>query len=867
MQMKKKIKDCIAIALAVTVMASTMSVIHTKAEEVETVPEIKISSAAELRDYLGEAAVLDTSDENLVTLSADFELNQILTIDGGDITIDFNGHKLSIGLGMPYYVNCIGGTIHMNNDGGISSFDRAMVINGAKVYFDVNANPAGPAYDHDGYASITAVNDGIRMYSGTLETENVYISSSRGKAFYHSGGSIYSKNISTNGYDCGFYSAPTSDSSSVLIENGNFNGSTMNDSSAGFQVSKNGTTSSMAKYNIKNGRFFAKKYGITMSTGNVIIDGGTIGDGGYPRIVKDTGVYCTGGELSITGGAITGTKKAISATKGEVKIQGGTFVGKEEEGADLSDCNTTISGGTFTGTTGLKLGQMYSTPKVLIGQNAKFIGTSCGLEIVEPASFMSIGLVGGSFEKGIKLYSEKGSGLSLKNYIDYANGKELATGTDENKIRYGEDTIDAACTIDTTSCTFANDCEIVEAMSVLPQPTYQITYANMTDATNPETNVATLKTSDVLILANPTKEGYTFDGWYKEESFENKITSLNNVSQDTTIYAKWTPISTEPDPGKQKKKQDISMVTTYTKSIGENPFILDTSLVKGDGRITYVGGDKNIATVEYLTGKVSIHGKGTTTMIIYVAETEDYFEAKLTVTITINEKTTEKPSTSTTEKPGNTTQMQSGPMAKTSIRKATISGICTQYYTGKNLVQKKLKLVVNGRNLTLNKDYKVAYSSNKNIGNASITIQGIGLYTGTVKRNFAISIKKKAKYTVGKMKYQISNAKVNGTGTVTLAGATRKKNDKKFKKITVPATVKIGGKSFKVTAVGTKAFAGYKYPTKITIGKNVVKIGKKAFYGCKKVKKVSNKAKKLKAKAVGTKAFVKLGKKIKIKFK
>ena len=70
--------------------------------------------------------------------------------------------------------------------------------------------------------------------------------------------------------------------------------------------------------------------------------------------------------------------------------------------------------------------------------------------------------------------------------------------------------------------------------------------------------------------------------------------------------------------------------------------------------------------------------------------------------------------------------------------------------------------------------------------------------------------------------------------------------NKKVKTVTIPATVKIGGVTYKVTSIATGALKNYKNLTKVTVGKNVTKIGKSAFYGCKKLKKIVIKGKNLK---------------------
>ena len=48
-----------------------------------------------------------------------------------------------------------------------------------------------------------------------------------------------------------------------------------------------------------------------------------------------------------------------------------------------------------------------------------------------------------------------------------------------------------------------------------------------------------LKTNEILIEPIPTKEGYTFLGWYLEETFINKVNFPFEVTKDITLYAKW----------------------------------------------------------------------------------------------------------------------------------------------------------------------------------------------------------------------------------------------------------------------------------------------------------------------------------------
>ena len=84
----------------------------------------------------------------------------------------------------------------------------------------------------------------------------------------------------------------------------------------------------------------------------------------------------------------------------------------------------------------------------------------------------------------------------------------------------------------------------------------------------------------------------------------------------------------------------------------------------------------------------------------------------------------------------------------------------------------------------------------------------------------------------------MTNASVNGKGTVTVTGV----KTKALKSITVLDTAKIGGKSFGITSIGTGAFKNCKKASRASIGKNVKMIEAKAFQNCKGLKKITIKS-------------------------
>ena len=123
----------------------------------------------------------------------------------------------------------------------------------------------------------------------------------------------------------------------------------------------------------------------------------------------------------------------------------------------------------------------------------------------------------------------------------------------------------------------------------------------------------------------------------------------------------------------------------------------------------------------------------------------------------------------------------------------SISNISTKSFTGKAIAQ-SAKLKHSGSTLKNGRDYTVSYSSNKNVGTATIKFTGKGSYGGVVTKTFKIN---PAKQNIQKLKsksrsffidwaqkgsatgYEIqyaTNSKFSGAKKVTV---TNNKTDKK----------------------------------------------------------------------------------------
>jgi len=151
--------------------------------------------------------------------------------------------------------------------------------------------------------------------------------------------------------------------------------------------------------------------------------------------------------------------------------------------------------------------------------------------------------------------------------------------------------------------------------------------------------------------------------------------------------------------------------------------------------------------------------------------------------------------------------------------------------------------------------------------------------TGSGKAVVTVYTDKTKKKVLSKTTFTVTRRTVtNGNGIYNLSGSTAsllKPKNKNITKLSIPASVTVNGKKYKVTSVSAKACTGLKKLKSLTIGANVRSIGTSAFQGCGKLKTITIKTTKLTSKNVKTKAFkgtsakatVKVPKKVKKAYK
>ena len=166
---------------------------------------------------------------------------------------------------------------------------------------------------------------------------------------------------------------------------------------------------------------------------------------------------------------------------------------------------------------------------------------------------------------------------------------------------------------------------------------------------------------------------------------------------------------------------------------------------------------------------------------------------------------------------------------KASLSNAKVTGLVSKAYTGKRITQKPtVKLA--GKTLKLNRDYTLHFANNIKRGTATVTVKGMGSYTGSKKASFKIvkykqpmkcSLKAKAK-TVRASKISKSPVSIpkpftvkKAKGKVTFANVSTQKTSKTFKvnsrtgTVTIPKMTKKGTYLLKVRiqAAGSSPYA------------------------------------------------------------
>ena len=280
---------------------------------------------------------------------------------------------------------------------------------------------------------------------------------------------------------------------------------------------------------------------------------------------------------------------------------------------------------------------------------------------------------------------------------------------------------------------------------------------------------------------------------------------------------------------------ELTGTETYEKVFGDGAFTLDvalkdTALESKLSALRYVSADPEVAAVDE-TGKVTIMGCGETTITVTsYTEERAYTSDEYVVIIKVKAPHTKHIKDNGTR------------VEPTCEKNGSITYRCTEC----NEVIDTEELKATGH----------TWDKGKVTTQPTTKTEGVKTYTCSVcKKTRTEPIAKLQEPTPVKptpekpivkpikkgdvVSDDSKAAKVQVISTSKKTVAYKAPVNKKAKTVSIPATVKIRGKKYKVTQIAEGAFKNNKKVTKVTIGSNVSKISKNAFNGAIKLKTVT----------------------------
>lgn len=313
---------------------------------------------------------------------------------------------------------------------------------------------------------------------------------------------------------------------------------------------------------------------------------------------------CTGVTKLVASGTIDGSIKALTGLK-ELTVNGNSKTGLT--GATVPDSVETL---TITG-------DQWQTGGYAFYQNKKLKNLVVTANKVTPQENANA-----TFRNNLALETAKFTGdnvtLTQMMFLGCSKLKQL----DLSKV--GTLTIGAKCfgNDDTNKSVFNTNCNI---------------YVGSDDKVTTVRTRLEANSGIVLVVNGGTVEmGKTgFDSvtrenhyaeWYEDS--ECKGDKVTAPKAGKTYYAKWI----------EKEAQELSFEKdAVTVHANEKTVTNPIKHTKGDGSVTYKSSDKDVATVDATTGKVTIVGVGTATITATAAETGDYKDASASYELTVTQ--------------------------------------------------------------------------------------------------------------------------------------------------------------------------------------------------------------------------------------
>ena len=166
-----------------------------------------------------------------------------------------------------------------------------------------------------------------------------------------------------------------------------------------------------------------------------------------------------------------------------------------------------------------------------------------------------------------------------------------------------------------------------------------ITYNTVTYNSNGGSSCAneSVKTgTQIGTMCVPTKSNYTFDGWYKEETFENLVNEETVITEDINIYAKWKykpkliielngGVTNQAFSERYNENDEIVLIEPTKENSRFDKWIIDSnSDSRLDGNKLIIGTKDTTLTAKYLPNYVEVSfdpSQGCNNKVVTLGET------------------------------------------------------------------------------------------------------------------------------------------------------------------------------------------------------------------------------------------------------
>lgn len=544
--MKKRVLSCfMALALCMTLLPAAAL-----AEGKET----EVTTADALATALN-------GDATIIKLTADIEISTTLTVSR-EVTLDLNDHVLK--------KTGTGRVIEVKNGVNLTLVDNAEMK--TEKYFDKDStglwtlatgtteNTVNGGVITGGNADAGSYGGGVKIASGTFTMTGGNIV---GCTAYVGGGVYVSGTFTMTGGSIAGCVATHASGGGVLVNAGGT-----------FVMSGGSIAGCTAASRFANGGGICNT-GTTTLSGSAKIQNCRASLSGYGGGIESAGALTVNGNVEITGCTKDTTLDAMHFEKGTVS--GGTFDGK------VTNESGTIGGGTFSGTVenwggtisgGTFNDEVYNDGTIEGGKfNGEVFNQSNGN--IKDGTFKNtvgnVGTISGGMFTETSTVNNKGTiekGTFSGRVENAAKGKitdgtftETSTVNNNGTIEKGEfsGTVENQTGGTIGGGTFSGT---VTNNGTINGGTFAVTFDTKGGSIVPVENV--LNGQKATKPADPTREGYTFDGWYTEEDYANLYDFATPVKNALTLYAKWTinqyTITFKPENGDKD--------TTITQNYG-----------------------------------------------------------------------------------------------------------------------------------------------------------------------------------------------------------------------------------------------------------------------------------------------------------